>query len=94
VYLAVAGGCSLVILYVATRVTPLSLTFVQAASGVIVGMFLQPSSSGIVALVTAGFSLVALGRSRSFIGGVALLGLGLAAGRAVLILTSTTPARC
>jgi len=93
-YLAAAGGCSLVILFVATRATPVFLTFVQAASGAIVGMFLQPSSSGIVALVTAGFSLVALRRSRSFIGGVAFFGLGLAAGRAVVILTSTTPARC
>jgi len=89
-----AGVSSLVILYVASRGTPFSRTLVQAASGVIVGMLLQPSSSGIVALVTAGFSLVALRRSRSLIGGVALFGLGLAAGRVVLSLTSTTPARC
>jgi len=93
-FLAVAGASSLVILYAASRGTPFSRTLVQAASGVIVGMLLQPSSSGIVALVTAGFSLVALRRSRSLIGGVALFGLGLAAGRVVLSLTSTTPARC
>ena len=93
-FLAVGGACSLVILYLAARATALSRTFVQAASGVIVGMFLQPSSSGIVALVTAVLSLVALRRSRSFIGGVALFALGLAAGRAALVMTSTTPAHC
>jgi len=90
----VAGASSLFILYVASRGTPFSRTLVQAASGVIVGMFLQPSSSGIVAAVTAVSSLGALRGSRSFIGGVALFGLGLAAGRVALMLTSTTPARC
>jgi hypothetical protein len=57
-------------------------------------MFLQPSTSGIVALVTAVLSLFALPRRRSFIGGVALFVLGLAAGIGALIITSTTPARC
>jgi len=71
----------------------MSRTFVQAAGGVIVGLFFQPSTSGIVALVTAALSLSALPR-RSFIGGLALFALGAAAGLAALALTSTTPARC
>jgi len=57
-------------------------------------MFLQPATSGIVALVTALLSLVALPRRRSFIGGLGLFALGAAAGIGALILTSTTPARC
>jgi len=88
-----AGSSSLAILYVAAHANPMSRTFVQAASGVIVGLFLQPSTSGIVALVSAALSLSALPR-RSFIGGVALFALGAAAGVAAMILTSMTPARC
>jgi hypothetical protein len=57
-------------------------------------MYLQPSSSGIVALVTAVFSLVAVPRGRSLIEGVTLFALGMAAGIGALIMTSTTPARC
>jgi hypothetical protein len=93
VFLVLAGACSIAILYVAVHPTEPSRTLVQAASGVIVGMFLQPSSSGIVALATAVLSLAALPR-RSFIGGVALFAVGVAAGLGATILTSTTPARC
>ena len=93
VFLVLAGACSLAILYVAAHPTEPSRTLVQAASGAIVGMFLQPSSSGIVALATAVLSLAALPR-RSFIGGVALFAVGVAAGLGAMILTSTTPARC
>jgi len=88
-----AAACSLAIFYVAADANPRSRTFVQAASGVIVGLFLQPSTAGIVALVTAALSLSALPR-RSFIGGVALFGVGVAVGLAAMILTSMTPARC
>jgi hypothetical protein len=72
---------------------PRSRALVQVASGVIVGMFLQPSTSGIVALVTAVLSLRAIPR-RGFITGLPLFALGFAGGLAALILTSTTPARC
>jgi hypothetical protein len=66
---------------------------VQAATGVIAGMFLQPSTSGLVVLVTVAFSVRALPR-QSFVGGAALLALGVAVGLAAMILTSATPARC
>jgi hypothetical protein len=93
-FIALAGACSLVVLYVGLHASPLATTLVQAASGTIVGMFLQPSTSGIVALVTAVSSLLALPRGRSFIGGLALFAVGMAAGIGALIMTSTTPARC
>jgi hypothetical protein len=92
-FLGVAGVASLAILYVSAHSNPRSLVLLQAAAGVVVGMFLQPSTSGIVALVTAVLSLRALPRP-SFINGIALFALGVAVGRAALILTSTTPARC
>jgi hypothetical protein len=93
-FLVLAGACSIVILYVAAHANPRSTVLVQAASGVIVGMFVQPSTSGIVALATAVLSLVALPRGPSFIGGVALFALGVAGGVAAMIVTSTTPTRC
>jgi hypothetical protein len=93
-FLILAGACSVVILYVAAHQGPRSTLLVQAASGVIVGMFLQPSTSGIVALVTAVLSLAALPRRRSFFSGLALFAFGIAVGIAALILTSTTPTRC
>jgi hypothetical protein len=89
-----AGVCSILALYVAAHATPFATTLVQGATGVIVGMYLQPSTSGIVALLTAVLSLVALPRGRSFIGGLALFAFGVAAGIGVLIMTTTTPARC
>jgi len=94
VFIGSAGVCSLSILYVASHATPRAITLAQAPAGVIVGMFLQPATSGLVALVTAVFSLVALSRGRSFLAGLGLFALGVAAGLAALILTSTTPARC
>jgi hypothetical protein len=93
VFIGLAGACSLVTLYVAADGTPLLRTLVQAATGVIAGMFLQPSTSGLVALVTVAFSVRALPR-RSFAGGTALFALGVAVGLAAMILTSATPARC
>jgi len=92
-FLGLAAACSVAILYVAAHADPRSTVLVQAAAGVIVGMFLQPATSGIVALVTAVLSLRALPR-RSFINGLALFALGVAVGLVALILTSTTPARC
>jgi len=88
-----AGACSLGILYVATHADAPSTALVQVASGVIVGMFLQPATSGLVALVTAVLSLRAIPR-RSLVAGVALFAVGVAAGIAARILTSTTPVRC
>jgi hypothetical protein len=79
---------------VAAHATPFATTLVQGATGVIVGMYLQPSTSGIVALLTAVLSLVALPRGRWFIGGLALFVFGVAAGIGALIVTSTTPTRC
>ena len=93
-FLSLAAASSIVILYVAAHATPRSMLLVQGASGAIAGLFLQPSTSGIVALVTAVLSLVALPRGRSFIVGLALFAFGVAAGIGVLIVTSTTPARC
>jgi len=89
-----AGACSLITLYVAAHADARSLVLVQVPVGVIVGMFLQPSTAGIVALVTAVLSLVALPRGRSFLVGLALFALGVAAGFVALMLTSATPARC
>jgi hypothetical protein len=89
-----AAACSLITLYLAAHADARSLALVQVPVGVIVGMFLQPSTSGIVALVTAVLSLVALPRGRSFIGGLALFALGVAAGFVALMLTSATPTRC
>jgi hypothetical protein len=88
-----AGACSLGILYVAAHADARSTALVQVATGVIVGMFAQPATSGIVALVTAFISLRALPR-RSLIAGLALFALGVAGGIGALILTSTTPTRC
>jgi len=93
VFLVLAAACSLAILYVAAHPNPSLMTVVQAASGVIVGLFLQPSSSGIVSLATAVLSLAALPR-RSFVGGIAFFAVGVAVGLGAMILTSTTPARC
>ena len=93
-FIALVGLCSIVVLYVATNATPQSTVLVQAASGVIVGLFLQPSTSGIVALVTGFLSLVTLPRDRSLYGGLALFALGVAAGIGARIITSTTPTRC
>jgi hypothetical protein len=93
VFLALAAVSSLVIVYVAAHADPRSTVLVQGAAGVIVGMFLQPATSGVVALFTAVLSLRALPRG-SFGGGVALFALGVAVGLATMILTSTTPARC
>jgi hypothetical protein len=93
VFLGVAGAASLAILYVAAHATSRSRVLAQTAAGVVVGMLLQPSTAGIVALATAVLSLRALPRP-SFISGVALFALGVAVGRAALVLTSTTPTRC
>jgi hypothetical protein len=57
VFIGLAGAGSLVTLYVAADATPLLRTLVQPATGVIAGMFLQPSTSGLVALVTAAMIL-------------------------------------
>jgi len=93
VFIGLVGACSLGILYVATHAGARSTAVVQVASGVIVGMFLQPATSGLVALVTAVLSLRALPR-RSLVAGVALFAIGVVAGLAARILTSTTPVRC
>lgn len=93
-FIGLAGACSIVTLYVAAHANPRSTVLVQPAIGVVAGLFLQPSTSGIVALVTAVFSLAALPRDRSFIGGLALFALGVGAGIGAVSLTSTTPARC
>jgi len=93
VFIGLVGACSLGILYVATHAEARSTAVVQVASGVIVGMFLQPATSGLVALVTAVLSLRALPR-RSLVAGVALFAIGVVAGLAARILTSTTPVRC
>ena len=93
VFIGLVGACSLGILYVATHADARSTAVVQVASGVIVGMFLQPATSGLVALVTAVLSLRALPR-RSLVAGVALFAIGVVAGLAARILTSTTPVRC
>ena len=93
VFIGLAGACSLGILYVATHAEARSTALVQVASGVIVGMFLQPATSGLVALVTAVLSLRALPR-RSLVAGMALFAIGVVAGLAARILTSTTPVRC
>ena len=93
VFIGLVGACSLGILYVATHADARSTAVVQVASGVIVGMFLQPATSGLVALVTAVLSLRALPR-RSLVAGMALFAIGVVAGLAARILTSTTPVRC
>ena len=93
-FIGLAAACSIGILYVAAHANQRSILLVQAATGVIAGLFLQPSTSGIVALVTAVLSLVALRGHPAFIGGLALFALGVAAGIGALIMTSTTPTRC
>jgi hypothetical protein len=92
-FVALAGACCLAILYVAVHPNPRSRVLVQVATGTVAGMFLQPSTSGIVAVAMIALSLGAIPRT-SFIGGVALFAFGLAAGLGVLILTSTPSARC
>ena len=92
-FLGVAGAASLAVLYVAAHASERSRVLVQTAAGVVVGLFLQPATSGIVGLVTAVLSLRALPRP-SFRNGVALFAVGVALGRAALLLTSTTRARC
>jgi hypothetical protein len=93
VFLGIAAAASLAMLYVAANANPRSLVLVQAAAGVVVGMFLQPATSGVVALLTAVLALRALPRD-SFTNGTLLFALGVAVGLATMILTSTTPARC
>jgi hypothetical protein len=93
-FIALAAACSLVILYVAAHATPLARTLVQGATGIVVGMYLQPSTSGIAALVTTVLSLASLPPRRSLVGGLALFVLGMMAGIGARILTSTPGVRC